>query len=84
MPLMQEKFPELGLVREDCVETSWIESVLYLFRFPKDELPEVFLNRTQAAKDISKEKSEIWFRRNLLFQSLQELHILIIETLILG
>ncbi|KEH31321.1 berberine bridge enzyme-like 18 [Medicago truncatula] len=58
LPLMEEKFPELGLVREDCVEMSWIESVLYLFRFPEGEPLETLLNRTLAAKDNSKAKSD--------------------------
>jgi len=56
--LMQGKFPELGLVREDCVEMSWVESVLYLYGFPKDEQLETLLNRTLAAKDIYKVKSD--------------------------
>ncbi|KAL0442399.1 UNVERIFIED_CONTAM: Berberine bridge enzyme-like 18 [Sesamum latifolium] len=30
LPTMREKFPELGFVEEDCIEMSWIESVLYL------------------------------------------------------
>lgn len=25
LPIMQEYFPELGLKREDCLETSWID-----------------------------------------------------------
>ncbi|XVE81221.1 hypothetical protein DITRI_Ditri15bG0045500 [Diplodiscus trichospermus] len=36
LQLMQERFPELGLVREDCIETSWIESAL--FQFPNQTL----------------------------------------------
>ncbi|KAL0430927.1 UNVERIFIED_CONTAM: Berberine bridge enzyme-like 18 [Sesamum radiatum] len=28
LPLMQKGFPELGLVREDCTEMSWIQSIL--------------------------------------------------------
>ncbi|KAE8736445.1 hypothetical protein F3Y22_tig00000002pilonHSYRG00261 [Hibiscus syriacus] len=27
--LMEEKFPELGIVKEDCFEMSWVESNLY-------------------------------------------------------
>ncbi|KAK4440265.1 Berberine bridge enzyme-like 18 [Sesamum alatum] len=46
LPLMQENFPELGLVREDCEEMSWIQSVLYFAGFPI-ESREVLLNRTQ-------------------------------------
>ncbi|KAL0442401.1 UNVERIFIED_CONTAM: Berberine bridge enzyme-like 13 [Sesamum latifolium] len=34
LPLMQENFPELGLVREDCIEMSWIQSILYFAGFP--------------------------------------------------
>ena len=56
--LVQEKFPELGLVREYCIEMSWIESVLYFFQFPKGSTPEVLLNRTQATLDIFKAKSD--------------------------
>jgi hypothetical protein len=58
IPLMEEKFPELGLVREDCIEMSWIESVLYLYGFPKGESLEMLLNRTQTAKDNFKVKSD--------------------------
>ncbi|KAM3287764.1 hypothetical protein P3S67_021194 [Capsicum chacoense] len=42
---MQKSFPELGLVKEDCIEMSWIESVLY-FWFPKGTSSlDVLLNR---------------------------------------
>ncbi|CAJ2677983.1 unnamed protein product [Trifolium pratense] len=58
IPLMQQNFPELGLVKEDCTQMSWIESVVYLYGFPKGESPEVLLNRTLAGKDIYKVKSD--------------------------
>jgi hypothetical protein len=58
IPLMQQKFPELGLVREDYNEMSWIESVVYLYGFPKGESHEMLLNRTLAGKDIYKVKSD--------------------------
>ncbi|KAH1134036.1 hypothetical protein AAZX31_05G092700 [Glycine max] len=48
IPLMQESFPELGLVREDCIETSWIGSILYMAGFTNGESTDVLLNRTQA------------------------------------
>ncbi|XVF09838.1 hypothetical protein REPUB_Repub07fG0131500 [Reevesia pubescens] len=44
VPLMQERFPELGLVKEDCIEMSWIESILYHGQIPNEPL-EVLLNR---------------------------------------
>ncbi|KAL5054649.1 hypothetical protein RYX36_035331 [Vicia faba] len=58
IPLMGEKFSELGLVREDCIEMSWIESVLNHYGFPKGESHEVLLKRTKASKDIFKVKSD--------------------------
>ncbi|KAH1050176.1 hypothetical protein GLYMA_08G079900v4 [Glycine max] len=47
IPLMQKRFPELGLVKEDCTETSWIGSVLFMGNFTISGPPEVLLNRTQ-------------------------------------
>ncbi|KAI9174736.1 hypothetical protein LWI28_022078 [Acer negundo] len=48
--LMQESFSELGLTREDCIETSWIKSALHLSSFPLDTShvfasPELLLQR---------------------------------------
>ncbi|XVE58567.1 hypothetical protein DITRI_Ditri04bG0179600 [Diplodiscus trichospermus] len=45
LPLMQEKFPELGLVNEDCTEMSWIESVLY-FNVIQNKYLDILLDRT--------------------------------------
>ncbi|KAG8382167.1 hypothetical protein BUALT_Bualt05G0048500 [Buddleja alternifolia] len=47
VPLMQESFPELGLVREDCTEMSWIQSVLYFEGAPINT-PEMLLNKTKT------------------------------------
>ena len=33
LPLMQESFPKLGLVSEDCTEMSWIQSMVDFARF---------------------------------------------------
>ncbi|XVF28979.1 hypothetical protein REPUB_Repub15cG0080000 [Reevesia pubescens] len=52
IPLMQEGFPELGLVREDCVEMSWIESILYMGQFPNDTL-DILLDRTYQSPLLS-------------------------------
>ncbi|KAK7831465.1 berberine bridge enzyme-like 18 [Quercus suber] len=46
LPLMQESFPELGLVSEDCKEMSWIQSILYFAGFPSGQSLDVLLNRT--------------------------------------
>ncbi|XP_059439572.1 tetrahydroberberine oxidase-like [Corylus avellana] len=46
LPMMRQSFPELGLVREDCIEMSWIESILYFANFRSGESLDVLLNRT--------------------------------------
>ncbi|KAE8734091.1 FAD-binding Berberine family protein [Hibiscus syriacus] len=45
MALMQERFPELGLVRENFIETTWIESLMLLTQLP-NETSEILLDRT--------------------------------------
>jgi hypothetical protein len=47
LPLMQQSFPELGLVRSDCIEMSWIESILYFSGYSGEPL-EILLNRTSS------------------------------------
>ncbi|KAM7470037.1 hypothetical protein LguiA_008220 [Lonicera macranthoides] len=56
--VMQESFPELGLLREDCIEMSWIESILYMAEFPRGSPLDVLLNRTQRVIDFFKGKSD--------------------------
>uniref|UniRef100_M1BWK3 FAD-binding PCMH-type domain-containing protein n=1 Tax=Solanum tuberosum TaxID=4113 RepID=M1BWK3_SOLTU len=41
---MQNRFPELGLVKEDCIEMSWIESILFFANFPRGTSLDVLLN----------------------------------------
>lgn len=45
LPLMTDRFPELGLREKDCTEMSWIESVLYFGGFERDDPLEVLLDR---------------------------------------
>ncbi|XP_057763827.1 tetrahydroberberine oxidase-like [Salvia miltiorrhiza] len=54
---MQEIFPELGLVREDCTEMSWVESTLFSNQMPIDPL-DALLNRTQPGLRQLKAKSD--------------------------
>ncbi|XP_065857290.1 tetrahydroberberine oxidase-like [Euphorbia lathyris] len=49
LPLMQQSFPELGLVSEDFIELNWIQSILYFAGFPTNSSLEILLNRTQPA-----------------------------------
>ncbi|KAK7368713.1 hypothetical protein VNO80_10742 [Phaseolus coccineus] len=62
IPLMRKSFPELGLVRKDCNETSWIGSVVFmnagLIGSTGNEAPEVLLNRTQFRSGKYKGKSD--------------------------
>ncbi|KAG5622075.1 hypothetical protein H5410_007293 [Solanum commersonii] len=41
---MQDSFPELGLVKDDCIEMSWIESILFFAGFPRGTSLDVLLN----------------------------------------
>ncbi|XP_065630281.1 tetrahydroberberine oxidase [Quercus suber] len=45
LPLMQESFPELGLVSEDCTEMSWIQSMVYFAGFSSEQSPDILLTR---------------------------------------
>ncbi|KAF3450214.1 hypothetical protein FNV43_RR06294 [Rhamnella rubrinervis] len=60
IPLMENSFPELGLTREDCLEMSWIESILYFAGFPSEEESlGALLNRTVSGVPLSyKAKSD--------------------------
>ncbi|KAL0398215.1 UNVERIFIED_CONTAM: Berberine bridge enzyme-like 13 [Sesamum radiatum] len=57
LAVIQEKFPELGLLREDCTEMSWIQSILYNAGFPIDSL-EPLLDRFQHDTGYYKGKSD--------------------------
>ncbi|KAL4569769.1 hypothetical protein LXL04_025412 [Taraxacum kok-saghyz] len=59
IPLMNKSFPELGLQPEDCIEMSWIESVLYFAGFPRGEPAEALLgNETDPYVSYFKAKSD--------------------------
>ncbi|KAL0409363.1 UNVERIFIED_CONTAM: Berberine bridge enzyme-like 18 [Sesamum radiatum] len=58
LPLMNESFPELGLSREDCTETSWIQAILNFAGFPIESSREVLLNRTEPNIRHFKGKSD--------------------------
>jgi len=57
-PLMNESFPELGLQSRDCIEMSWIQSVLYFAGYQKEDPIEVLLERTTPYKSFFKAKSD--------------------------
>ncbi|XVF12467.1 hypothetical protein REPUB_Repub08aG0121100 [Reevesia pubescens] len=57
IPLIQDRFPELGLVKEDCIEMSWVESILYYGGVSRKRL-DILLDRNALAKPIFKAKSD--------------------------
>ncbi|MED6192883.1 hypothetical protein PIB30_013973 [Stylosanthes scabra] len=57
IPLMQESFPEIGLVKEDCTEMSWIESTVYMLGSSSKSL-QVLLQRTPTPPQTYKGKSD--------------------------
>ncbi|KAK9105986.1 hypothetical protein Scep_022830 [Stephania cephalantha] len=58
MHLMEEKLPELEIKREDCRETSWIESAVVFGGFPNTAPLDVLLDRTMQEKFAFKAKSD--------------------------
>ena len=54
---MENSFPELGLVKEDCIEMSWIQSLLYFGQLPSERL-EILLDRAAVNKTLFKVKSD--------------------------
>ncbi|KAK9091539.1 hypothetical protein Sjap_024716 [Stephania japonica] len=56
--LMEEKFPELEIKREDCSEMSWIESAVVFGGFPNTTPLDVLLDRTMQEKFAFKAKSD--------------------------
>ncbi|KAJ6950902.1 tetrahydrocannabinolic acid synthase [Populus alba x Populus x berolinensis] len=58
LPVMQESFPQLGLVKDDCFEMSWIESVFYTGGFTSNASLDVLLNRTPQSISRFKAKSD--------------------------
>lgn len=58
LKVMGQSFPELGLTRKDCIETSWIKSVLYIAGYPSGTPPEVLLKGKSTFKNYFKAKSD--------------------------
>ncbi|XP_065847250.1 monolignol oxidoreductase AtBBE-like 15 [Euphorbia lathyris] len=56
--IMKKDFPELGLTRKDCIETSWIKSVLYIAGYPITTPAEVLLQGKSLFKNYFKAKSD--------------------------
>ncbi|CAI0545732.1 unnamed protein product [Linum tenue] len=59
LPLMEERFPELGLAAESSQEVSWIQSVMYFAGFAVNNISlKALLNRTSTFDGFFKAKSD--------------------------
>ncbi|MFS7991281.1 putative tetrahydroberberine oxidase [Helianthus anomalus] len=56
--IMKESFPELGLTKADCIEMSWLESVLFIAGYPKTVPTAVLLAGKPAFLNYFKAKSD--------------------------
>ncbi|KAK4270836.1 hypothetical protein QN277_019605 [Acacia crassicarpa] len=58
LQVMKRSFPELGLTKNDCLETSWIKSVVYMAGYPVTTPPEILLQGKSSGKIYFKAKSD--------------------------
>ncbi|KAL1818705.1 hypothetical protein ACET3Z_013574 [Daucus carota] len=58
LSVMQQHFPELGLLREDCSEVSWLQAMLYFSEFDLHMSPQILLNRTILPRTPFKGRSD--------------------------
>ncbi|XP_059439152.1 berberine bridge enzyme-like 8 [Corylus avellana] len=56
--VMSKSFPEMGLKKSDCNETSWLQSVLFWTNFPLGTANDVLLSRTPQTLNYLKRKSD--------------------------
>ncbi|XP_044509546.1 berberine bridge enzyme-like 21 [Mangifera indica] len=56
--LLAKDFPELGLKKENCMEMSWIDSVLWWANFDNGTKPDALLDRNLNKADFLKRKSD--------------------------
>ncbi|KAK1393805.1 berberine bridge enzyme-like 8 [Heracleum sosnowskyi] len=58
LSVMQEQFPELGIVREDCFEVSWLQSTVYFSGFELFTPPEILLDSTILPRPAFKSNND--------------------------
>ncbi|EEF39183.1 berberine bridge enzyme-like 8 [Ricinus communis] len=58
LSIMKESFPELGLLKSDCIEMSWLESVLFWTNYPIGTPTDVCLSREPQTLVYLKRKSD--------------------------
>ncbi|XP_038690616.1 berberine bridge enzyme-like 8 [Tripterygium wilfordii] len=58
LKIMNESFPELGLAQSDCIEVTWLESILFWTSFPIGTPIEALLSRDPQVLTHLKRKSD--------------------------
>ena len=58
LDVMNESFPELGLIGEQCIEMSWIDSVLFWYNYPVGTSTDILLERHSSIEKFLKRKSD--------------------------
>ena len=58
LKVLEKGFPELGLERKDCIEMSWVQSVLYVDGYPKGTPVESLLQGKNRFRTYFKAKSD--------------------------
>ncbi|KAL3635061.1 hypothetical protein CASFOL_022115 [Castilleja foliolosa] len=58
IPLLQNRFPELGVRREDCNEMSWVQSTLLFSGYSLESSTDVLTNRVPLTNFYFKGKSD--------------------------
>ncbi|XP_023544589.1 berberine bridge enzyme-like 21 [Cucurbita pepo subsp. pepo] len=56
--LLAKEFPELGLQKENCIELSWIDSVLWWGNFDNGTSPKALLDRNLDSSGFLRRKSD--------------------------
>ncbi|CAL0309200.1 unnamed protein product [Lupinus luteus] len=58
LSLLNEKFPQLGLKQSDCIETSWLQSVLFWTNINITTPVDILLDRQPQSLNYLKRKSD--------------------------
>ncbi|XP_030480838.1 berberine bridge enzyme-like 26 [Cannabis sativa] len=58
LKVLGDGFPELGLEKKDCMEMSWVESVLYVDEYPKGTPVQSLLQAKNTFRTYFKAKSD--------------------------
>ncbi|KAL3002857.1 hypothetical protein AAZX31_08G077700 [Glycine max] len=58
LSVMNQSFPQLGLVAEQCIQMSWIQSVLFWDNYPVGTSVDVLLQRHATKEKFLKKKSD--------------------------